>query len=83
MCRYKLIKKHHKSTYLPTYLYLLCVNHHQLRQNKFDILGFRGLWIMMEGGLMKHFCKGTSTKMVEEYDEKIDKLLKVRLSFIH
>ena len=37
----------------------------------------RGLWIMMEGGLMKHFCKGTSTKMVEEYDEKIDKLLKV------
>ena len=32
---------------------------------------------------MKHFCKGTSTKMVEEYDEKIDKLLKVRLSFIH
>ena len=39
----------------------------------------RGLWVTMEGGLMKHFCKGTSSKLVEEYDEKIDKLLKVKL----
>jgi hypothetical protein len=31
----------------------------------------------MEGGLMKHFCKGTSAKLVEEYDEKIGKMLKV------
>ncbi len=47
------------------------------RGKMFYNTGFRGLWILMEGGLMKHFCKGTSTKIVEEYDEKIEKLLKV------
>jgi hypothetical protein len=31
---------------------------------------------------MKHFCKGTATKYVEEYDEKIEKLLKVRFAVV-
>jgi hypothetical protein len=31
----------------------------------------------MEGGLMKHFCKGTSTKIVDEFEEKIEKMMKV------
>jgi hypothetical protein len=37
---------------------------------------------MMEGGLMKLFCKGTDTKHVEEADAKIKKLLKVSHALI-
>jgi hypothetical protein len=36
----------------------------------------------MEGGLMKFFGKGTTNRLVEEPEEKRDKLVKV-LSYCH
>lgn len=38
----------------------------------------RCMWLMMEGGLMKLFCKGTTTRFIEDPEEKRDKLVKVR-----
>ncbi len=37
----------------------------------------RCLWLVMEGGLMKFFGKGTTHRLVEEPEEKRDKLVKV------
>lgn len=36
---------------------------------------FRMFWIMMEGGLMKFFGKGTTTRFIEDQEEKRDKLV--------
>ena len=38
----------------------------------------RMLWLMMEGGLMKFFGKGTTTRVIEDPEEKRDKLVEVR-----
>ncbi len=38
----------------------------------------RTLWLMMEGGLMKFFGKGTTTRIIEDPEEKRDKLVEVR-----
>ena len=38
----------------------------------------RMLWLMMEGGLMKFFGKGTTTRIIEDPEEKRDKLVEVR-----
>jgi hypothetical protein len=38
----------------------------------------RMLWLMMEGGLMKFFGKGTTTRILEDPEEKRDKLIEVR-----
>jgi hypothetical protein len=38
----------------------------------------RMLWLMMEGGLMKFFGKGTTTRIIEDPEEKRDKLIEVR-----
>ena len=35
------------------------------------------LWLMMEGGLMKFFGKGTTTRIIEDPEEKRDKLVEV------
>ena len=37
----------------------------------------RMLWLMMEGGLMKFFGKGTTTRIIEDPEEKRDKLVEV------
>ncbi len=36
----------------------------------------RAIWLMMEGGLMKFLAKGTTTKIVEDADEKRENLIK-------
>merc|ERR1719427_1851345 len=36
----------------------------------------RLLWLMMEGGLMKFFGKGTTTRFIEDQEEKKDTLVK-------
>ena len=38
----------------------------------------RCIWLIMEGGLMKFFGKGTTTRFVEDPEEKRDKLVKVK-----
>ena len=48
----------------------------------FIILAFifylpRMLWMIMEGGLMKFFGKGTTTRVIEDPEEKRDKLVEV------
>jgi len=43
----------------------------------------RCIWLMMEGGLMKFFGKGTTTRMIEDPDEKRDKLVKFFKDNIH
>ena len=37
----------------------------------------RFIWISMEGGLMKFFAKGTTTRSIEDSQEKVDKLVEV------
>ena len=37
----------------------------------------RCLWLIMEGGLMKFFGKGTTTRIIEDPEEKRDKLVEV------
>ena len=37
-------------------------------------LFFRGLWLMLEGGLMKFLAKGATEKIVEDADEKRERL---------
>ena len=34
------------------------------------------MWLMAEGGLMKFLAKGTTTKIVEDADEKRESLIK-------
>ena len=41
----------------------------------------RMLWLMMEGGLMKFFGKGTTTRIIEDPEEKRDKLVEVCTTF--
>ena len=36
----------------------------------------RAIWLMAEGGLMKFLAKGTTTKIVEDADEKRESLIK-------
>jgi hypothetical protein len=36
----------------------------------------RMIWLLAEGGLMKFLAKGATTKIIEDADEKRDKLLK-------
>ena len=36
----------------------------------------RAIWLMVEGGLMKFLAKGTTTKIIEDADEKRDQLIK-------
>ena len=43
----------------------------------------RMIWMMMEGGLMKFFGKGTTTRLIEEPDEKRDKLVQFFTDNIH
>jgi len=43
----------------------------------------RMLWIMMEGGLMKFFGKGTTTRFIEDQEEKRDRLVSFFLKNIH
>ena len=38
----------------------------------------RCMWLVMEGGLMKFFGKGTTTRFIEDPEEKRDKLVKVK-----
>ena len=38
----------------------------------------RCLWLMMEGGLIKFFGKGTTARIVEDQEDKRDKLVQVR-----
>ena len=40
------------------------------------------IWISMEGGLMKFFAKGTTTRFIEDSQEKLDKLVEVIVEFI-
>ena len=40
-------------------------------------------WLMMEGGLMKFFGKGTTTRFIEDQEEKRDKLVSFFLKNIH
>ena len=40
----------------------------------------RCMWLVMEGGLMKFFGKGTTTRFIEDPEEKRDKLVKVSYS---
>ena len=37
----------------------------------------RCFWLLMEGGLMKFFSKGVSSRFIEDPEEKRDKLIKV------
>ena len=43
----------------------------------------RMLWLSMEGGLMKFFGKGTTTRFIEDQDEKREKLVKFFCRNIH
>jgi len=43
----------------------------------------RMFWLMMEGGLMKFFGKGTTTRFVEDADEKKEKLVRYFAKNIH
>jgi len=43
----------------------------------------RMFWIMMEGGLMKFFGKGTTTRFIEDQEEKRDKLVQFFCKNIH
>ena len=36
----------------------------------------RMMWMLMEGGLMKFFGKGTTTRLIEEPEEKRDRLVR-------
>ena len=40
-------------------------------------------WLMMEGGLMKFFGKGTTTRFIEDQEEKRDKLVTFFIKNIH
>ena len=57
-------------------------SYYQLVQIYFVILAIlfylpRFVWISMEGGLMKFFAKGTTTRFIEDSQEKLDKLVEV------
>jgi len=43
----------------------------------------RCFWLMMEGGLMKFFGKGTTTRFIEDQDEKREKLVQFFCRNIH
>jgi len=43
----------------------------------------RCMWLVMEGGLMKFFGKGTTTRFIEDPEEKRDKLVKFFKDNIH
>ncbi|XP_059095583.1 innexin inx2-like isoform X3 [Tigriopus californicus] len=43
----------------------------------------RCLWLIMEGGLMKFFGKGTTTRVIEDPEEKRDKLVEFFRANIH
>lgn len=43
----------------------------------------RMFWIMIEGGLMKFFGKGTTTRFIEDQEEKKDKLVQFFCKNIH
>ena len=43
----------------------------------------RCMWLMMEGGLMKFFGKGTTTRLIEEPEEKKQKLVQFFSENIH
>lgn len=43
----------------------------------------RMLWMVMEGGLMKFFGKGTTTRLIEEPEEKRDRLVRFFSDNIH
>ena len=43
----------------------------------------RCMWLVMEGGLMKFFGKGTTTRFIEDPEEKRDKLVKVKIYFLY
>jgi len=43
----------------------------------------RMFWLMMEGGLMKFFGRGTTTRFVEDADEKKEKLVRFFYKNIH
>lgn len=43
----------------------------------------RCIWVIMEGGLMKFFGKGTTTRLIEEPEEKRDKLVQFFSENIH
>ncbi len=43
----------------------------------------RVLWLVMEGGLMKFFGKGTTTRIIEDPEEKRDKLVEFFRANIH
>jgi len=43
----------------------------------------RMFWLMMEGGLMKFFGKGTTTRFIEDQEEKRDKLVTFFIKNIH
>ena len=44
---------------------------------------YRMFWLMMEGGLMKFFGKGTTTRFIEDQEEKRDKLVTFFIKNIH
>ena len=41
----------------------------------------RMIWLGMEGGLMKFFGKGTTTRFIENQDEKRDNLVEVKIIY--
>ena len=41
------------------------------------------MWLTMEGGLMKFFGKGTTTRLIEEPEEKKQKLVQFFSENIH
>ena len=43
----------------------------------------RMMWLMKEGGLMKFLAEGAMGRIVEDKEEKRDKLVKVRLISWH
>jgi len=43
----------------------------------------RGLWLMLEGGLMKFLAKGATEKIVEDADEKRESLIKTFHDHLH
>ena len=47
------------------------------------VLVLRMFWLMMEGGLMKFFGKGTTTRFIEDQEEKRDKLVTFFIKNIH
>ena len=53
--------------WVPIYLFILSILFYIPRL----------VWLGMEGGLMKFFGKGTTTRFIENQDEKRDKLVEV------